>query len=588
MKKLHIGNRILFILFLILLLGWCLFNSGLAGKDFLPNPYGINLFKDFLAAAFQPALDYQADWVPDDAPPFYHKVFTSLWLTIKYAACAISLSLIVGILFGTLASHSWWNTTANTTHPSVLLQTFRRLIRIFITAGRSIHELLWALLLVTALGTSPLAIIVALTIPYGSTLAKVFSEVLDEQPTHTRDFLLSQGGNGITSWLFTIVPSALPDLVSYGLYRFECAIRSAAILGFVGIPTLGYHIQTAMGDFHLNEIWTLLYTLLATILIVEFLSIQLRHLITKEKTSTTQPQNNSLAEIIKHRPRNFPLKISLISILIFVAFAWLQGESPFSDVPWEKRMTNLERFLTKEMTPYPVQQSGNWGDALPWAKELLSEKGLTAVAQTFYIGTAAMILAFLSSLTTLPFASKRLNQSRPLGVNIGSSKLLALFTSVHSLFHRLIYIITRAMPEYLLAFLLVQIFGPTAWPLILGLALHNYGIVGRLGGELIDNSNLREAKVQLAHGSSTLNTYLFSILPAYFNRFLLYFFYRWETCIRDATVLGILGLTSLGFLISDASARDHNDEMLFFILLGATIVMVGDFASDAIRSKLRH
>jgi phosphonate transport system permease protein len=199
-----------------------------------------------------------------------------------------------------------------------------------------------------------------------------------------------------------------------------------------------------------------------------------------------------------------------------------------------------------------------------------------------------MILAFLTSLTTLPFAAKRLNQSRPLDVNIGSSKLLTLFTSIHSLFHRLIYIITRAMPEYLLAFLLVQIFGPTAWPLILGLALHNYGIVGRLGGELIDNSNLREAKVQLAHGSSTLNTYLFAILPAYFNRFLLYFFYRWETCIRDATVLGILGLTSLGFLISDASARDHNDEMLFFILLGATIVMLGDFASDMIRSKLRH
>ena len=588
MKKLHVGNRILFVCFLIFLLGWCLLNSGLAGKDFLPNPFGLNLFKDFLAAAFQPALDYQADWVPDDAPPFYHKVAASLWLTIKYAACAISLSLIVGVVFGTLASHSWWNTTTTNKQRSIVLKTLRRLTRIVITAGRSIHELLWALLLVTALGTSPLAIIVALTIPYGSTLAKVFSEVLDEQPTHTRDFLLSQGGGGPTSWLFTVVPSALPDLVSYAFYRFECAIRSAAILGFVGIPTLGYHIQTAMGDFHLNEIWTLLYTLLATILIVELLSNQLRRFITKEKTSSTQPKNNSLEEITKHRPRNFPLAISVISIFIFIAIAWLQGESPFSDVPWEKRKTNLERFLTKEMTPYPVQQSGNWADALPWAKQLLSEKGITAVAQTFYIGTAAIILAFLTSLTTLPFASKRLNQTRPLEVNIGSSSFLAFCTAVHSLFHRLIYIIARAMPEYLLAFLLVQIFGPTAWPLILGLALHNYGIVGRLGGELIDNSNLREAKVQLAHGSSTLNTYLFSILPAYFNRFLLYFFYRWETCIRDATVLGILGLTSLGFLISDASARDHNDEMFFFILLGAAIVMVGDFASDAVRTKLRN
>ncbi len=586
MKQVHIGNRVLFTAFLVLLLGWCLFNSGLAGKDFLPNPYGISLFQKFLAAAFQPALDYQADWVPDDAPPFFIKVVSSLWLTIKYATCAISLSLVVGVLFGTLASQSWWHTSSYR-QTGFLLRSLRRVVRVLITAGRSIHELLWAMLLVTALGTSPLAIIVALAIPYGSTLAKVFSEILDEQPTHTKDYLLTQGGHGTTAWLFTIVPSALPDLVSYALYRFECAIRSAAILGFVGIPTLGYHIQTAMGDFHLYEIWTLLYTLLATILIVEFLSNRVRRLITKEKISTTRPQDHSLAEITRHRPKARALHLSVAIIVVFIVFAWVQGESPFSDVPWEKRMTNLERFLTKELMPYPVQQSGDWADALPWAGELLAEKGFTAGLQTFYLGTAAIILAFLASLITLPLASKRLNQSQPLEINIGSSRLLAIVGAVHSLFHRLIYIVTRAMPEYLLAFLLVQIFGPTAWPLILGLALHNYGIVGRLGGELIDNSNLREAKVQLAHGSSTMGTYFFSILPAYFNRFLLYFFYRWETCIRDATVLGILGITSLGFLISDASARDHNDEMFFFILVGAAIVMLGDFASDAVRGKLR-
>lgn len=586
MKRLHIGKRIYFTVFLCLLLGWCLFQSGLVAKNFLPNPYGINLFKDFLAAAFRPALDYQSDWLPDDTPPYYVKIAKALWLTIKYATCSISLSIVIGVLFGFLATHSWWN-TANHRRAPFLLRIFRRLIRILITAGRSIHELLWAMLLVTALGSSPLAIIVAIAIPYGSTLAKVFSEILDEQATHTKDYLLTQGGNGITSWLFTILPSALPDLISYALYRYECAIRSAAILGFVGIPTLGYHVKTAMGDYHLNEIWTLLYVLLATILIVEFLSNRLRHLISKEKVSTTQPENNTLAEITSHRPRNLVLNLALVAIGIFISVAWLQGESPFTDVPWEKRMTNLKRFLTKELTPYPVQQSGNWADASPWAKELLAEKGLKAGVQTFYIATAAMILAFLGTLITLPLASKRLNQPRPLGLNVGSSRLLASGRSIHSFIQRLIYIVTRAMPEYLLAFLLVQVFGPTAWPLILGLALHNYGIVGRLGGELIDNSNLREAKVQLTHGGSIHRTYLFSILPAYFNRFLLYFFYRWETCIRDATVLGILGLTSLGFLISDARARDHNDEMFFLILVGAAIVMIGDFVSDWIRSKLR-
>ena len=67
----------------------------------------------------------------------------------------------------------------------------------------------------------------------------------------------------------------------------------------------------------------------------------------------------------------------------------------------------------------------------------------------------------------------------------------------------------------------------------------------------------------------------------------LYFFYRWETCIRDATVLGLLGISSLGFLIDEARARDNYDEWLFFILLSACIVIIGDFASEIVRNKLR-
>lgn len=144
------------------------------------------------------------------------------------------------------------------------------------------------------------------------------------------------------------------------------------------------------------------------------------------------------------------------------------------------------------------------------------------------------------------------------------------------------------MPEYLLAYLLLRLLGPTAWPLILGLAIHNFGIIGRLGGELIDNSTLHHTGTLLSQGATRNSSYLFSILPTYFNRFCLYFFYRWETCIRDATILGYLGIASLGFLISDSRARDHYDQMFFYILLGAATVMAGDLLSEVIRRKIRN
>ncbi|MDG1358777.1 MAG: ABC transporter permease subunit, partial [Akkermansiaceae bacterium] len=233
-------------------------------------------------------------------------------------------------------------------------------------------------------------------------------------------------------------------------------------------------------------------------------------------------------------------------------------------------------------------KSGDWLDALPWAKQLFLEQGVEASLQTLYIGTAAMILAFLLGLITLPWSSKSLNEEKPYGIYAGNNRALNLLHKLISLFLRALFILCRSMPEFLLAFLLLQMLGPTAWPLILGLAIHNYGIIGRLGGELTDHSDLNHSKVQLARGGNRLQGYLFSILPAYFNRMVLYFFYRWETCIRDATVLGLLGISSLGFLIDEARARDNYDEWFFFILLSACIVMVGDFASEIVRNRLRN
>ena len=76
--------------------------------------------------------------------------------------------------------------------------------------------------------------------------------------------------------------------------------------------------------------------------------------------------------------------------------------------------------------------------------------------------------------------------------------------------------------------------------------------------------------------------------PAAIPRAVLFFFYRWETCVREATVLGMLGIVSLGCFIMDSRARNHYDEMIFFVLLGALIVIVGDVVSALARRAVRR
>ena len=80
----------------------------------------------------------------------------------------------------------------------------------------------------------------------------------------------------------------------------------------------------------------------------------------------------------------------------------------------------------------------------------------------------------------------------------------------------------------------------------------------------------------------------FAASPSALNRFLLYFFYRWETCVREATVLGMLGIVSLGYALNEARIRDRYDDMIFYVLMGALLVLIGDLVSAVARHVIRR
>jgi phosphonate transport system permease protein len=125
------------------------------------------------------------------------------------------------------------------------------------------------------------------------------------------------------------------------------------------------------------------------------------------------------------------------------------------------------------------------------------------------------------------------------------------------------------------------------WAAILALALHNAGILGRLGAEIVENAEAPVPRSLRALGATRAQILAAGLVPAALPRFLVYFFYRWETCLREGTVLGILGVSTLGRLIKDARAADRYDEMIFFVLLGAALVFAGDLVSSLARRWVR-
>ena len=285
---------------------------------------------------------------------------------------------------------------------------------------------------------------------------------------------------------------------------------------------------------------------------------------TASDPATTQAER--IAELRRGRSWSPFLRVSLFVGIGLLIWAWTAGDLYESYLTSDQKRANLERFITK-LTPAPVRDSGDWSQLTPWISEQLTKgDGLRAVMLTFALATAAAALSGLFALIFLPGAARNLATASPIGIPSGRDGITAKLWMVLSKATRALFVFTRSLPEYVLGFLLISVFGPDPWALVLALAIHNFGILGRLGAEVVENAPRGAAVTVVAHGGGRLGAYLAAILPEGFNRMVVYFFYRWETCVREATVLGMLGVMSLGYLITDAKSGRAFDQMVFFRL----------------------
>ena len=263
-----VSERLGLLLALTLAAAWAFLRLDLSPSDLLPSGPSLRMAIDFFSRATSPALTYESPEAPADAPPLLWKAGQAAVNTVIFASAAMSLAVPMAILLAFLAASAWW-TRDPVGGESAWRRFFGRILRPLVYGGtrlliagmRSIHELLWAVLFLAAFGLTHLSAVIALAIPFAGVLAKIFSEMIDEAP---RDAALALRGSGASPsqiFLFGLLPRALPDMTAYTFYRFECALRSSAVLGFFGFPTLGYYLAASFENLHYGEVWTYLYTL---------------------------------------------------------------------------------------------------------------------------------------------------------------------------------------------------------------------------------------------------------------------------------------------------------------------------------------
>lgn len=249
--------------------------AGIEPRVFFEQQGREHLWK-FITGMFPPDLSWE--FLSLMVRPTLETIQISLWGTL--------IAIIIGFPLGllgtqTLVIRGVLNDAELQGAP--LRRGFRYLVyllaRGILSLFRSIPEFVWAFMFVRAVGLGPFPGVLAIGIAYGGMLGKVYSEIFESVNHRPLEALQSLGANKLQIFFYGWFPQALPNFVSYTLYRWECAVRASAILGLVGAGGLGQQIEISMRMFNFNEVFTILIILFCMVATVDYVSAKVRALL---------------------------------------------------------------------------------------------------------------------------------------------------------------------------------------------------------------------------------------------------------------------------------------------------------------------
>ncbi len=215
---------------------------------------------------------------PQTAPDFLMLVAKEAWRTVAIATAGLALALVLAIPLTLLSTSALSvSSLSGRMHPAAFF--FRQAIRWCLIVLRSVPELIWALVFVRVVGLGPAAGVLAIGLTYAGMLGKVYGEILESGDSHATRSLLRLGSGRLSAFFYGLLPQNATELTSYTVYRWECAIRSSAVLGFVGAGGLGQQMDNSMKMFNGGEVATMLIVFMILVGFADLLSSWLRKIL---------------------------------------------------------------------------------------------------------------------------------------------------------------------------------------------------------------------------------------------------------------------------------------------------------------------
>ncbi|ABB49732.1 putative phosphonate ABC transporter [Prochlorococcus marinus str. MIT 9312] len=466
---------------------------------------GFKLFQEFLISAFNPKIDNE----------IIITVINRLNETILIGFFSWLVSIIFGAIFGILSSNIFYKIFN-------IPNFFYNLIRFFLTIIRSIHEVVWGILLMQIYGINFSIGIIAICIPYIAINSKVFAEQLETIDYKSFEAINQINADKFSSLLTLIWHPIIKTYKNFGLYRLECSIRSTVILGLFGIGGIGTSIFLSFQSLNFRELWTYLWSL--AILII------LSGLIFKK---------------INFNNKNKILSIFFISVLfITILFS-------FSYFLYFIFNNNFENF---NFVSSLFKSSSGLG-LFYFLKLILETIILSLLSTGIAISLPPLLIGIFNNNT--------------------SKSLIKIFA-----------FLLRLIPTPVILLTLLTFNNPSLSLAALTLGLHNAGITSKLLFTNLETQDKKNYIAMKSLGISKKTSWLLGLFSQQAKSYLAYCAYRSDIIIRETAIVGVIGSVGLGWQLQESLSSFAWQEVTIVLLAYSSIAIVGELVNGKIKNSL--
>lgn len=450
--------------------------------------------------------------------------------TINIALFSSILALFTALLFLPILTNVLFKL-------KIIPKLFSAVFSIF----RTIPFLIIAAILVSLFSTGVFSGFVSIYLINFLTASKLLKEYAEEVEIKQLEAMESLGSSKFIIYKNAILSNLKSQVISVYFLTLESSIRGASVLGLVGAGGIGQRLWQELNHLRYDRVSIIILTLVILIFFIDLVSYFFRNY-----------SNSSQLTFDKFIFRKNLVKVAIPLILI----GSLIYVTNFIHITQERFFIGLKQLK--------VLGNGIIHPDLAYVPKMLSELFVSieiALSATIFAAVTAIFTSYLSSVN--------------------------LFGKYKALSMKILINVLRTFPPIIVALIFFRGFGPGAISSFFALYIYTVGVMTKMYNEVLEGININVLLMTKSLGLGSFISYIKIIFNGYFPEFVTIVLYRFESNIKNSTILGMVGAGGIGhLLVNNIEYRNWNRISTLLIGLSLSIIIIENI-SYLIRMKVK-